>query len=45
VASRVSKIRASSVNFLWTDHDRPNVFLASFGPNENSAKLADSISQ
>jgi len=45
VASRISKIRASSVNFLWTDHDRPNVFLASFGPNEDSAKLADSICQ
>jgi hypothetical protein len=42
VASRASKIRDSSVNFLWTDHDRPNVFLASFGPDENSAQLADS---
>jgi hypothetical protein len=42
VASRVSKIRDSSMNFLWTDHDRPNVFLASFGPNGSSAELADS---
>jgi hypothetical protein len=42
VASRVSKIRDSSLNFLWTDHDRPNVFLASFGPNTSSAQLADS---
>jgi hypothetical protein len=42
VASRVSKIRDSSMNFLWTDHDRPNVFLASFGPNTSSAQLADS---
>jgi hypothetical protein len=41
-ATRVSKIRDSSMNFLWTDHDRPNVFLASFGPNANSAQLADS---
>jgi hypothetical protein len=42
VASRVSKIQDSSMNFLWTDHDRPNVFLASFGPNGGSAQLADS---
>jgi hypothetical protein len=42
VASRVSKIRDASVNFLWTDHDRPNVFLASFGSNKNGAQLADS---
>ena len=42
VASRVSIIRDSSLNFLWTDHDRPNVFLASFGPNGSSAQLADS---
>jgi hypothetical protein len=42
VASRVSKIRDSSMNFLWTDHDRPNVFLARFGPDGSSAQLADS---
>jgi hypothetical protein len=42
VASRVSKIRDSALNFLWTDHDRPNVFLASFGPDGNSLQLADS---
>jgi hypothetical protein len=42
VASRVSKIRDSFLNFLWTDHDRPNVFLASFGSNGRSAELADS---
>jgi hypothetical protein len=42
VASRVSKIRDSSMNFLWTDHDRPNVFLASFGSNGSSAELTDS---
>jgi hypothetical protein len=40
VASRVSKIRDSSLNFLWTDHDRPNVFLASFGPNGSGAEFA-----
>src|SRR5262249_7293857 len=42
VASRVSKIRDSSMNFLWTDHDRPNVFSASFEPTARSAQLADS---
>ena len=42
VASRVSKIRDSSLDFLWTDHDRPDVFLASFGPEGNSGQLADS---
>ena len=42
VASRVSKIRDSFLNFLWTDHDRPNVFLASFGPNGSGAELAGS---
>jgi len=42
VASRVSKIRDSSINFLWTDHGRPNVFLASFGPTARSAQPADS---
>src|SRR5262249_4117144 len=42
VASRVSKIRDSSMNFLWTDHDRPNVFLAGFGPTARTGRLADS---
>jgi hypothetical protein len=42
VASRGSKIRDSFLNFLWTDHDRPNVFLASFGSSGSSAELADS---
>ena len=42
VASRVSKIRDSSLNFLWTDHDRPNVFLASFGSEGNRGQLAES---
>jgi hypothetical protein len=42
LASRVSKIRDASMNFLWADHDRPNVFLASFGPNGSRAQLTDS---
>jgi hypothetical protein len=42
LASRVSRIRDSSLNFLWTDHDRPNVFLAGFGPEGSSVRLADS---
>jgi len=42
VSSRVSRIRDSSLKFLWTDHDRPNVFLASFGPNGSGAQLVDS---
>lgn len=42
VASRVSKIRDSFLKFLWTDRNRPNVFLASFGPNGSDASLADS---
>src|SRR5207245_9915179 len=42
VASRVSKIRDSGLNFVWIDHDRPNVFLASFGPDGSSVQLADS---
>ena len=33
IASRSSNIRDAALNFFWTDHDRPNVFLASFGPN------------
>lgn len=42
VASRVSKIRDGGLNFLWTDHDRPNVFLASFDPNASSVQFVDS---
>jgi hypothetical protein len=42
VASRVSKIQDPAVNFLWTDHDRPNVFIASFGPQGAVARV-DSI--
>jgi hypothetical protein len=42
VASRVSKIRDSGLNFVWIDHDRPNVFLASFGPDGSNVQLADS---
>jgi hypothetical protein len=33
IASQWSNIRDTGLNFSWTDHDRPNVFLASFGPN------------
>ncbi len=40
VASRTLKIRAATL--IWTDHDRPNVFLASFGPNPTPGQLADS---
>lgn len=40
VASRTSKIRDATL--FWADHDRPNVFLASFGPNPNAGQLADS---
>jgi hypothetical protein len=43
VACQVSEIRDSSMNFLWTDHNRPNVFLASFGPNGSSLGLIDPI--
>ena len=42
VASRVSKIRDSSLDFVWIDHDRPNVFLANFGSDGNSSQLANS---
>jgi hypothetical protein len=42
VASRVSKIQDSSLDFLWADHGRPNVFLASFGSDGDSGQLADS---
>jgi hypothetical protein len=40
VASRTSKIQDATL--FWADHDRPNVFLASFGPNSNAGQLADS---
>ena len=33
IASQSLNIRDAALNFSWTDHDRPNVFLASFGPN------------
>jgi hypothetical protein len=39
IASQMSNIRDAALNFSWNDHDRPNVFLASFGPNGNG--LAD----
>jgi len=42
VASRSSEIRDSAMKFLWRDHDRPNVFLASFGPNASAIQLAES---
>jgi hypothetical protein len=42
VASRVSKIRDSDLNFLWMDHDRPNVFLSSFGSSDSAGRFADS---
>jgi hypothetical protein len=42
VASRTSEIRDSSLKFLWIDHGRPNVFLASFGPDAGAIQLADS---
>jgi len=38
LASRFSRIQDSTLNFLWTDHDRPNVFLASFGPHGTIAR-------
>jgi hypothetical protein len=40
VASRISKIQDATL--FWADHDRPNVFLASFGSNPNAGQLADS---
>jgi hypothetical protein len=40
VASRTSKIQDAT--FFWADHDRPNVFLASFGPNPSAGQLAGS---
>ena len=42
LASRVSKVEDAALNFLWTDHDRPNVFLASFGPH-GTVSAADSV--
>jgi len=42
LASRVSRIRDSRLDFLWTDYDRPNVFLAGFGPEGSSVQFADS---
>jgi hypothetical protein len=33
IASQSSNVRDAALNFSWTDHNRPNVFLASFGPN------------
>jgi hypothetical protein len=41
IASQTSSIRDAALNFSWNDHNRPNVFLASFGPNE--IPLADLI--
>jgi hypothetical protein len=43
VASRTSIIRDARLHLTWTDHDRPNVFLATFGPGENSIQLADTL--
>jgi len=40
VASRTSKIQDATL--FWADHDRPNVFLASFGSNPSAKQLADS---
>jgi hypothetical protein len=40
VASRTSKIQDPTL--FWMDHDRPNVFLATFGPNPNIGQLANS---
>ena len=42
VASRNSEILNPAIKFLWRDHDRPNVFLASFGPNASPIQLAES---
>jgi hypothetical protein len=41
VSSRTSMIRDARLRLTWTDHDRPNVFLATFGPGDGSARLAD----
>jgi hypothetical protein len=40
LASRTSKIQDATL--FWADHDRPNVFLASFGSNQSAGRLADS---
>ena len=40
VASRTSRIQDATL--FWADHDRPNVFLASFGFNPSAGQLADS---
>jgi hypothetical protein len=40
VASRTSRIQDATL--FWADHDRPNVFLASFGSNPSVRQLADS---
>jgi hypothetical protein len=42
VASRVSKIHDSNLNFVWTDHDRPNAFLSHFGLIDSTGQFADS---
>jgi hypothetical protein len=42
VASRVSKIHDSNLNFVWTDHNRPNVFLSHFGLIDSTGQFADS---
>jgi len=42
LASRVSKVEDAALNFLWIDHNRPNVFLASFGP-QGTVSPADSV--
>jgi hypothetical protein len=42
VTSRSSKIHDSDLNFLWTDHDRPNVFLSHFGPIDSTGPIAGS---
>lgn len=43
VSSRTSTIRDGRLHLAWTDHDRPNVFLATFGPGAESAQLADAL--
>jgi Protein of unknown function (DUF1326) len=40
VASRISKVQDPWLTILWTDHNRPNVFLARFGP-EKTPRLTD----
>ncbi len=40
VASRISRIQEATL--FWADHDRPNVFLASFGSRQSAGQLADS---